>query len=156
VETIPPINRLMLNPVQLTLTNSRAAKAAATGPINGAFVLVATLAVALGLGLLGCSKQSATDASKSLDQSFQQAAPETKQAIQAVVASLKSGDVLQAARTLAPVLDQGGLTAAQTQAVGGLLKQINDAIAANPKLETQELYTLRQKMFRAVDRGPRS
>lgn len=119
-------------------------------------VLVPILTAALGLGLLGCGKQAARNASQSLEQSFQQATPETQQAIQAVTASLKSGDILQAAKSLAPVLDHGNLTPAQAQAVGALLKQINDAIAANPNLDSQELYTLRTRMFRAVDRAPHS
>jgi hypothetical protein len=153
---IPAINRPMLIPVRLTIINSGAAKAFAAGLVKGFLVLVPIMVAALGLGMLGCSKQATGDASKLLDQSFQQATPETRQAIQIVAASLKSGDFLQAAKSLAPVLDNGNLTPAQTQAVGAVLNQINDAIAANPKLNSQELYTLQEKMFQAVYRGPRS
>jgi len=47
------------------------------------------------------------------------------------------------------------LSEAQKQAVGLALKQVNDAIAANPTLDTKEMYELRAKMYKAVDGGSR-
>jgi hypothetical protein len=47
------------------------------------------------------------------------------------------------------------LTLEQRQAIGGALEQINKAVAADPSLDTQEMYNLRAKMFQAVHRGPR-
>ena len=51
---------------------------------------------------------------------------------------------------LIPVLENRKLTEAQEQAVGATLKQINDAIVADPSLETAEMYQMRQKLFRSV------
>jgi hypothetical protein len=103
-----------------------------------------------------CSNQGTVDASQPLEQSFQQSPPEITKAIQTVNSSLKSKDYLQAARSLAFVLDKVKLTPAQNQAVGTALKQINDAIAADPSLNSAEMYQLRQKMFVAVYNGPHS
>jgi hypothetical protein len=63
---------------------------------------------------------------------------------------------LQAAKSLVSVLDAARLTPPQNQAVGIALKQINDAIAANPNLNSAEMYQLRQKLFQAVYNGPHS
>ena len=53
------------------------------------------------------------------------------------------------------MVTQRPLTEPQKQAVGVALKQINDAIAADPKLDTKEMYEMRAKMFKALHSGPR-
>ena len=98
----------------------------------------------------GCGKKPAADATQPLQQSFQTAAPEVQQVIAQVNTQLKAGQVAEATRTLAPVVSGRPLTDPQRQAVGVALKQINQSIAANPKLDTKEMYELRAKMFRAV------
>ena len=99
------------------------------------------------IALVGCKKEAKVDATKSLEQSFATAAPEVKQSIQAVNANLKSGNVMEAVKQLDPILNTPKLTEQQLQAVAITLKQVNDAIAANPALESKEMYELRKKMF---------
>lgn len=112
--------------------------------------------ITLVCGALGCRKQeAAADASKPLQQSFQTAEPEVQQAIHTVTTDLKAGNYAEATRKLAPIIDGRRLTEPQKQAVGVALKQINQAIAANPSLDTKEMYDLRAKMFQAVYNGPR-
>ena len=105
--------------------------------------------------LLSCNKQGGTDATKPLQQTFQTAEPEVKQAIETVSTSLKAGNYAEASRALAPVVSTHNLTDPQRQAVGLALQQINQAIAANPALDTKEMYDLRAKMFKAYDGGKR-
>ena len=38
----------------------------------------------------------------------------------------------------------------QRKAVGVALQQINQAVAANPKLNTKEMYEMRRKLFQVV------
>src|ERR1041384_4138725 len=100
---------------------------------------------ACALGLLGCKpkQQSRVDASRPLEQSFQAAEPATQQAIASVNASLKAGNYAEAARAVQPVLTGRNLTPAQRQAVGLMFQQISEAVAANPALDSKELYELR-------------
>lgn len=111
--------------------------------------------VPLALWLAGCKKEVQTDATQPLQESFQAAAPEVKQTIETVSASLKAGNYEQATRALAPLVTERPLTDAQKQAVGLALQQVNQAMAANAALDTKEMYELRAKMFQAVHRGPR-
>jgi len=107
------------------------------------------------LGLLGCKKKPETrvDASQPLEQSFQ-AEPETKPAIATVKASLQNGNYAEAARAIEPVLAGRKLTAPQREAVGLMFQQISQAVAANPSLDSKELYELRVKLAHAA-RGER-
>ena len=116
------------------------------------FSLIA--AAALALCAVSCKKSSQTDATQPLQQSFQTAEPEVKTAIDTVTSNLKAQNYAEATRALAPVITRP-LTDQQKQAVGVALKQINDAVAANPALDTKEMYEMRAKMFQAVHRGPR-
>jgi hypothetical protein len=109
----------------------------------------------LALTLAGCGKAPKADAAQPLEQSFQTADPQVQKNIQTVTTSLNAGNYTEATRALAPIVDGRRLTEPQRQAVGVALQQINQAIAANPKLDTKEMYELRLKMFRAVDSGPR-
>jgi len=111
-------------------------------------------AAALALSAVSCKKSSQTDATQPLQQSFQTAEPEVKTAIDTVTTNLKAQNYAEATRALAPVITRP-LTDQQKQAVGVALKQINDAVAANPALDTKEMYEMRAKMFQAVHRGPR-
>ena len=111
-------------------------------------------AAALALCAVSCKKSSQTDATQPLQQSFQTAEPEVKTAIDTVTTNLKAQNYAEATRALAPVITRP-LTDQQKQAVGVALKQINDAVAANPALDTKEMYEMRAKMFQAVHRGPR-
>ena len=115
-------------------------------------ILVAVLA----MFLVACSKtETKTDATQPLQQSFESAAPEVKQAIENVNASLKAGNYAEATKVLSPLVDGRPLTDAQKQAVGMALRQVNQAMAVNPSLDTKEMYELRAKMFQAVHSGPR-
>lgn len=112
------------------------------------------LIAVLVLSLVSCSKERVSDASESLQTSFQSAAPEVQKAIESVGASLKQGQYAEATRTLAPVI-QRPLTDPQRQAIGLTLQHINQEIGKNPALDTKEMYDLRVKMFQAVHGGPR-
>jgi hypothetical protein len=121
------------------------------------FTLLACAAASvLAAGSMSCKKKEAqADATQPLQQSFQSAEPETKKVIETVNTSLKAGNYTEATKALAPVVDGRNLTEPQKQAIGIALRQINQAIAANPALDTKEMYELRKKMFRAVDGGRR-
>lgn len=110
------------------------------------------LAVALTLvvTMSGCGRSGTDAVTGSMEQSFKPAEPEVQQAVQQVNTELRAGNYPQAARLLAPALEKQPLTDAQKQAVTATLKQINDAIAVNPSLETAEMYQLRQRMFKSV------
>jgi len=112
-------------------------------------------AAVVAVGGVSCKKGPTTDATQPLEQSFQAAEPEVKTAIDTVTTSLKSRNYAEATRTLAPLVAQRPLTDQQRQAVGMALKQINDAVAADPNLDTKEMYEMRAKMFKAVHSGPR-
>ncbi|MDD1650963.1 MAG: hypothetical protein LUO80_11340, partial [Methylococcaceae bacterium] len=102
-------------------------------------------------GLMACKKNTdQADATQPLQQSFQSAEPPVQQAIATATTSLKAGNYSEATRALTPVVTSRQLTEAQKQAVGVALKQINQAIAANPKLDSKEMYEMRQKLFQAV------
>ena len=101
-------------------------------------------------GVVSCGKKVASDASAALEQSFQQAEPETQQAIEEVTSNLRARNYSQAMRHLAPVIENRRLTEAQKQAVTTMLQQVNDAIVADPSLETAEMYRMRQNMFHSV------
>lgn len=103
----------------------------------------------------GCKPQGQVDATQPLQQSFQAAEPEVQKAITTVTTSLKAGNYAQATRALAPLVEQRRMTVPQKEAVGVALRQINQAVAANPALDTKEMYDLRAKMFQAVHSGPR-
>jgi hypothetical protein len=118
-----------------------------------AHIRLSAFACALAIFAAGCGKETKTDATKPLQQSFEQAEPELKQSIQAVTASLKTGNYTEAAKALAPVVSDRKLTEPQKQAIGLALQQINQALAANPALDTKEMYELRLRMFKAVDGG---
>ena len=107
------------------------------------------------LCLLACQKEARVDASRSLEQSFQASDPEVKLAIAAATTSLKAGDYTDAARVLNPVLAGRELTPPQREAAGLLFKQINQALAANPNLDSKELYELRAKLHQAATGGKR-
>lgn len=119
-------------------------------------LLVALLVSAVASGLAGCQKKEPqTDASQPLQESFQTAEPEARQAIDVVSTSLQAGNYAEATRALAPVISRRNLTAPQKQAVGVALRQINQAVAANPALDTREMYELRAKMFQAMQGSSR-
>ena len=110
---------------------------------------------ALLLSSAGCNKGSAkVDATKSLEQSFQAASPEVKQAIQAINACLRAGNYVEATSSMATVVSSDSLTSAQKQAIGLLLQQINQAVAANPNLDSAEFFKKRQALFDQVYHAP--
>lgn len=114
------------------------------------------IAAAVALGLASCKKKEPqADASQPLKQSFQTAAPEVQKAVAVATSSLQAGNYTEATRALAPVVNQHRLTEPQKQAVGVALQQINQAITANPALDTKEMYEMRAKMFEAMRRGSR-
>ena len=78
-----------------------------------------------------------------------------QQAVVQVNTHLKAGEYAEATRVLVPLVSGSPMTAEQKQAVGIALKQINQSLAANPKLDTKEMYELRSKLYQAVQSGPR-
>jgi Flp pilus assembly protein TadD len=114
-----------------------------------------TLLAVVVLCASGCGRKESADASQPLLESFKVAAPEVQQAVTQVSTQLKTGQYAEATRTLAPLVSGRPLTDAQKQAVGVALQQINQSVAANPSLDTKEMYDLRAKMFQAVHSGPR-
>ena len=115
---------------------------------------LAILAVIV-FGAAGCGRKDGADVAQPLQESFKAAEPEVQQAVAKVATQLKAGQVAEATRTLAPLVSGRPLTDAQRQAVGVALQQINKAVAANPDLNTKEMYELRARMFKAVHSGPR-
>ena len=108
------------------------------------------------LCLLSCHKETRVDASRSLEQSFQASEPQVKQAITTATTSLKAGNYTEVARAMDSVLAGGPqLTPPQKEAVELLFKQINQTLAANPSLDSKELYELRVKLHRAATGGSR-
>jgi hypothetical protein len=112
------------------------------------------ITLALAACSTGCKKEGPVDATPALAQSFQAAEPEAKQVIERVNASLKVGNITEATRTLEPLVVSRKLTEPQKEAIGIALRQINQAIAAKPALDTKEMYDLRARMFQAVHSGP--
>jgi len=109
------------------------------------------MAVGLILCVSACSKKQAkVDASQALQQTFKQAEEPVQQAVSSATASLKSGNVTEAARTLSMVSTNRELTQEQRNAMGTALLQVNQAIASDPKLNTREMYLMRQRMFQAA------
>jgi membrane-associated HD superfamily phosphohydrolase len=96
------------------------------------------------------------DASRSLEQSFQDAEPEVKQAVAVATTSLRAGNYTEMARAMDPVLSNGRqLTPAQKQAVEQLFQQINQTLESDPSRDSKELYELRVKLHRAATGGRR-
>ena len=99
-------------------------------------------------------KENRVDASRPLEQSFQATEPEVRQAVGIVTTSLKAGNYTEAARALEPILARRKLTPQQKEAVGLLFQQISQAVAANPSLDSKDLYELRVRLAQAA-RGER-
>ncbi len=93
------------------------------------------------------------DASRALEQSFQASGPEAKQALETATASLKAGNYVEAGRALEPLLAGRELTPQQRQACGLAFQQINQAVAANPAIESKQLYELRVRLAQAARGG---
>ena len=111
----------------------------------------ALLVIGVLLCVAGCGKKETTvDATKPLAESFQTAEPAVQQTIQTVNANLNSGKYLAAAQAMEPILGQGTLTEPQKQAIGLALSQMNQAVAANPSLDSKEFYDARARMFQAM------
>jgi hypothetical protein len=116
------------------------------------WVLVACFAAFSG----ACKKKDAlADSTAPLQQSFQAAEPEVQKAVQTVTTSLKTGNYAEAAGGMDPIMTRGNLTEQQKQALGVTLQQLNQAVAANPALDTQEMFELRDKITKALTSGPR-
>jgi len=115
--------------------------------------LCVLVSLALALGLSCKKKDTPVDATQPLQQSFQAAEPEVRQAIEIANNNLRTGNYQEAGRALAPVVSGRSLTEPQKQAVGLAIKQLNQAIEADPALNTKEMYDLRNKMFKAIDSG---
>ena len=112
------------------------------------FLFVA--AIGLALGASACSKSAKlVDASQPLQHSFASADEPVQQAINSATASLKAGNYTEATRTLTSVVTTRQLTEAQRQAVGVALQQVNQAVAADPNLNTKEMYEMRQRLSQA-------
>jgi hypothetical protein len=135
-----PMNRILVRP---TFTSD--SRLVSTMKIAFNFALAVLLCCA------GCNKSGTTvDATKPLAESFQVAAPEVKHTIQTVNTRLTEGNYFGAAQAMEPVLTQPNLTEAQKHAISLALSQINQAVAANPSLDSKEFYAARARMFQAM------
>ena len=125
--------------------------------MKSSLLLSLSASAVLMLAVVSCGrKETPVDATQPLQQSFQTAEPEVKQAIETVNGHLRARDYGAAAKTLAPVVLQRRLTEPEKQAVGLALQQIDQGIAADRSLDTKEMYELRARMFQAVHHsGPR-
>jgi len=109
------------------------------------------LSLVLVLSPPSCGKrQASVDATQPLKESFQSAEPSIQQAVTTATTSLRAGNYTDAARALNPVVDGRPLTDPQRAAVNVALQQINQAIEADRRLDTKEMYELRAKMFNAT------
>ena len=102
------------------------------------------------LGLFGCKKKAPLDANHALEASFQTSEPQARQAVATLTNSIRAGNYVEAARALEPLLAGRTLTPDQRQAAGLLFRQINETIAANPSLDSKQLYELRVKLAQAA------
>ncbi len=107
------------------------------------------------LALSACHKENRVDATGPLQESFKSSEPQVQQAISTASASIKAGNFTDAARVLNPVLTGRQLTPEQKQAAGMLFQQINQALTANPNMDSKELYELRVKLHQGVTGGSR-
>jgi hypothetical protein len=116
-------------------------------------ITASVIAAVLVIGLAGCKKEAKVDATKPLEQSFQAASPEVKATIQAANKSLQAGNYGAATEALLPAVNGQQLTEPQRQALALSLKQINQAIAANPGLDSADLSRKRRQIFDRIYRG---
>ena len=100
--------------------------------------------------VLSCRKETRVDASRPLERSFQASEPQVRQAVGTATTGLRAGNYTEAGRALEPVIARGDLTLQQRQAIGLALQQISQAVAADPSLDSKELYELRVRMFHAA------
>ena len=118
-------------------------------PVAGSLLLISFLFCSAGCG----NHQAKVDATKPLQESFQGASPEVQTRIEAVNASLRAGDYNAAVDTLLPVVNGQQLSEAQRRAAALSLQQINQAIAANPKIDSAELFKKRRQLAQKLYRG---
>jgi hypothetical protein len=112
---------------------------------------VTSIALAALVGCIGCSKTEApVDATKPLEESFKVAEPAVRTTIQTVNTKLTEGNYFAAAQAMEPVLAQPNLTEPQKQAIALALSQMNQAVAANPAIDSKEFYDARARMFQAM------
>jgi hypothetical protein len=115
--------------------------------------------ITLALALLspGCKKADAptADAGPMLQQAFESAGPGLKKSTETVVTNLKAKNYTEATKALEPIAFSPSLTEPQKQAVMTAIRQISDAVTADPKLDAPEMSALRARMFSALRRGSR-
>ena len=100
--------------------------------------------------LSACSRKAEpADVSQPLQRPLLTADAPVQRAISAATANLKVGNPLEAARALAPVTANPKLTEEHRQVVGVALRQANQAIAADPGLNTKEMHEDRTKLLQA-------
>ena len=109
---------------------------------------------ALAVCLAACQKSpEGVDATRLLSQAFDTAQPEVKQNIRATVTGLQSKDYLEALRSLTiAVANSSTLTEEQKHAAGVALQQVNQAVGANPALDSKEMHEQRTKLTAALVR----
>jgi hypothetical protein len=112
------------------------------------FHLLLIIAITPMLG--GCKRNPNAEVGKQLQASFQTAEPEIKQAAQTLSTSLAANNYAEAARAIDPIVARGELTQQQKIALSSALTRMNNAVAANPALDTKEMYDLRAKMTQAL------
>ena len=145
-----------MKPIHVRLTITLSAWNLHWGSTRGATIFPCLLALGAALCSAGCHRESRVDASRSLEQSFQDSEPEVKQAVVVATTSLRAGNYTEMARAMDPVLSTGRqLTPAQKQAVEQLFQQINQTLEADPSRDSKELYELRVKLHRAATGGRR-
>ncbi len=107
--------------------------------------------------VIGCGKEAPppTESGPTLPQAFEQASPALKQGAETVANHIQAKNYAEATKALEPLAMSPSLTEPQAQAVLIAIRQIGDAIASNPNLDTPEMAALRARMFSALRRGTR-
>ncbi len=99
------------------------------------------ISVVVVVTLIGCGKnQSAKDAAKQLQKSFEKANASIKQEVVQAGDALQAGDYARAMTIMNQVVQAQPIDEAQKKAVDALIIQTRQAVRQNPKLDSAELY----------------
>lgn len=126
------------------------------------FILLLTAAVVI-VTNAGCKRQGseAVEVAKALEQSFQAANPETKQAVAASVAAMnaaagqaelsaKSAHYIEAMAPMKNLVAGGSLSREQVQAAKTVFQQVNKAVQKDPRLATKQMYDAQNALAQAL------
>src|SRR5262245_19434169 len=96
-------------------------------------------AIMLAAALVGCGGSRSVDTSQ-LEKSFQTANAGSQSDVSQAVTGIKSGDFDKAVAPLRKVIQAGGLSEAQKDALTGVITNMQMVLSRNPKSYSLELY----------------